>query len=212
MSNDKTNPATAATKRTDISTGSYVGNQGDTPEFLSTREAAEVVGVSASTIRRRIDAGIYPGAQRHDPNDPSSPWRIPAQEVILIPPAETGEQALADALADAAAAHRDREAAEAQARRARTDADALAAEITRLRGEVKKARNAERAATHRAEAAETRAEIEERVADRLDVERTARINWLEGRIELLDNQLAARRIWWRRRSPGSSTLTRDGAP
>ncbi|MFW2384043.1 MAG: helix-turn-helix domain-containing protein [Acidimicrobiales bacterium] len=177
--------------------------------FLSTKEAAEVVGVSATTIRRRIEGGAYPGARRMDPDDPASPWRIPASDVIRTQLSGVEERAPVDVLAEAEAANRGREAAEARARKARAEADELAAEVTRLRAVLKKARTAERAATRRAEVAETRAEIEQRVADRLDLERTARIDWLEGRIEVLDNERASRRSWWRRRAPASSTATQD---
>lgn len=166
------------------------------------KEAADLLGLSPKTVRRRIDAGHYPNAHQDPGTDPShAPWLIPADDL-------TGDQ---EARANRAGsdAHTARivteanlraEAAEAAERRARDDADRLAAEVERLGVEVAIARTAERDALSMVEVAEARAEVEQRAAVRLDAERSARVAHLEELTERLRVDLAdARRPWWRRR-------------
>lgn len=48
---------------------------------MSIREAAEVAGCSADTIKRRIGAGLFPGAERAPGPGPGGPWRIPVADL-----------------------------------------------------------------------------------------------------------------------------------
>jgi hypothetical protein len=50
-------------------------------EFLTLAEAAERCGTSSDTVRRRLHAGLIPGAEREGPED-NAPWRIPVAGLV----------------------------------------------------------------------------------------------------------------------------------
>lgn len=52
----------------------------DRGRLVTTGEAAEILGVSAKTVRRWIGDGRFPGAEKTSGNG-GGEWRIPVQEV-----------------------------------------------------------------------------------------------------------------------------------
>lgn len=49
--------------------------------MVSIRQAAEAAGCSADTIKRKIGAGLFPGAERALGPGPGGPWRIPVADL-----------------------------------------------------------------------------------------------------------------------------------
>ncbi len=60
------------------------GDRPEQPPTLTIAEAAQVGGVSTSTIRRYLRAGRFPGARQAPSPVPGQPgqWRIPTQDVL----------------------------------------------------------------------------------------------------------------------------------
>lgn len=56
-----------------------------TPREVSTGTAARLEGVSADTIRRRCELGVYPGARYvRPPGLRVGRWRIPRDELLEV--------------------------------------------------------------------------------------------------------------------------------
>lgn len=47
-------------------------------EYVGTKEAAEILGCSQSTVSKKCREGIFPRAEQ---DAPGSPWRIPKEDV-----------------------------------------------------------------------------------------------------------------------------------
>ncbi len=58
-------------------------------EYLSTRKAAQLEGVTAKTIANRCRRGDYPNARRVEPDNEKSAWIIPVSDLASwIDPAD----------------------------------------------------------------------------------------------------------------------------
>lgn len=53
-------------------------------ESFSIDRAAEIAGCSKDTIKRRLSAGMFPGAHRAPGPGPGGPWRIPVADLDAI--------------------------------------------------------------------------------------------------------------------------------
>jgi excisionase family DNA binding protein len=60
------------------------GDHPQQPQTLTVAEAAQVCGISTSTIRRYLRAGRFPGARQAPSRVPghSGPWRIPTEDLL----------------------------------------------------------------------------------------------------------------------------------
>ena len=47
-------------------------------EYVGTKEAAEILGCSQSTVSKKCREGVFPRAEQ---DAPGSPWRIPKEDV-----------------------------------------------------------------------------------------------------------------------------------
>jgi transposase len=121
------------------------GDHPQQPQTLTVAEAAQVCGLSTSTIRRYLRAGRFPGA-RQDPSPvpgQPGPWRIPTNDVLEAgldrqQPTPSGHSERHQAPADPADVWADRDRVQAlehalELERARRQAaEVLAAERARL--------------------------------------------------------------------------------
>ena len=53
-------------------------------KLYTTREAADRLGVTTRTIQTWIHAGKLPGAYKLNPDGPTSPYRIPEEDIIAF--------------------------------------------------------------------------------------------------------------------------------
>lgn len=54
------------------------------PDAYSIERAAEAAGCSKDTIKRRLSAGMFPGAHRATGPGPGGPWRIPVADLQVL--------------------------------------------------------------------------------------------------------------------------------
>jgi predicted transcriptional regulator len=52
-----------------------------TEDYLSTKEVAEILGVTTMTVSRYVKKGFFPGTKKNDPTTENSPFRIPRAAV-----------------------------------------------------------------------------------------------------------------------------------
>jgi excisionase family DNA binding protein len=104
---------------------------------LTIAEAAELLGVTEKTIRRRVHGGTYPGAYR-DGDDPNSAWLIPVEDLeVRHNPSRHDDlsERLAEVEAELAEWRRRAEVAEAVADERATALDDLRAALDVIRAQ-----------------------------------------------------------------------------
>jgi excisionase family DNA binding protein len=169
-------------------------------EWLTLKEAAEQLGVSMNTIRRKLKAGEFAGAAL-EPSEKGARWLLPASVVAGVvsnkpAPASTDS---ADLLAEVVAL-----------RKVTAEQSALRlSELQRLQAAHERELTA---AQHRAELAELRADSHESVAlERLRVLQTQELALALAQRKVLELETAsAKRTRWWQRAPKPAQSTQAG--
>ncbi|MEZ5378245.1 MAG: hypothetical protein R2733_17190 [Acidimicrobiales bacterium] len=148
--------------------------------YLGLEEAADPLGVSTKTVRRRVQAREWPGAKK-DGNSHSAPWLIPSDELPIPASAGVDVPPKVVELREALLAG-EREQTAKELARLVEDLERSGREAQRLRSDVEQERTradqADREATLQraaAEIASARAEEREREIGRLIEDRDRRL-------------------------------------
>lgn len=111
----------------------------DSPRWLTIGEAADLLGVSAKTVRRKIKSGDLVAEMRHDSDIGSERWYIDAEKLPRQP--GTASVVSVEVLATIDALHRELTAATARAEVAETVAEFQAERRRELEAELERLRS-----------------------------------------------------------------------